>query len=162
MGGTIDFDDQTRLDAGEIGDVRPDGVLPAESHSADAVAQLRPENCFRIGKFSAKCASANKRFRFHIGHAASPLRPERENGSRISAVCAGSVSKFARGEIVRPLAPSTASRRLPTPPLRAACPLHRFAGPLPHASRGGGKSRFARGRKIPLRAGEENQERPFL
>ena len=49
MRGAVNFDDKARANAGKIGDVRADGMLPAESHSAECPAAAATIELFRRG-----------------------------------------------------------------------------------------------------------------
>src|ERR1700733_13728170 len=74
MGASIDFDDQTRWRAGEIGDVRSDRMLSAEFHSESISPEPRPENGFRIGERSGQLSHARERLGRDISHDIDILR----------------------------------------------------------------------------------------
>jgi hypothetical protein len=67
----VHFDDKPCSNAGEIGDVRPNGMLPAKSHFAKPKTKLRPKKRFGAGQSSPENAGAKKRFRRDVGHAGS-------------------------------------------------------------------------------------------
>jgi hypothetical protein len=78
MVGAINFDDQPRRHACEVGDVRPDRHLPAEMRPGHReAAETTPEPCFRVGRIRAQpsgcCAMrlADRR----LGHACHPTPP---------------------------------------------------------------------------------------
>jgi len=55
MCGAIDFDDQFDREAGKVGDVGSDGMLPSKAQAIDCVAaQMCPENDFGTRHFAAE------------------------------------------------------------------------------------------------------------
>ena len=55
---TVQLDDEPALDAGEVGEERTDGVLPAELGAGEAtVTELRPEEMLGVGGGGAEVAS---------------------------------------------------------------------------------------------------------
>jgi hypothetical protein len=123
MGASIDFDDQTRWRAGEIGDVRSDRMLSAEFHSESISPEPRPENGFRIGERSAQLSRARERLGRDISHDIDILRIACAPSVRTSELTIGGVSCVCRVCIK-------------VSSCAVAGPLHRFAVPLPHASQG--------------------------
>src|SRR5579864_5338396 len=117
MCGAIYFDDQTPSQAGEIGYARSYRMLRAKTHSADAVAQMRPEDRFGVGELAPEGARPDERFRLDVSHR-DPSLPRESVTVRMSHAYAGSVRKCTRAGILR-LSPSTASRS-PSPMLAFA------------------------------------------